>query len=372
MTMKQLLKFILFLFSVISIISTAAASQSNLFLSVFFNGYHESKVKSELFLKMIAFENHYYSQFLTEEEQSVFMDAVEIATNINLKDARSMIFDEVPGLFAMKSEIVVAGEGTDFTNLPIESSPPIEELLKDREVVEESLENILDDPPKKNIEKPDKNTVFIYHSHNRESFIPHIKDSNSAVTAQHKEVNITLVGERLANKLMEKGIGAVVDKTDIAKILAERNLPYTKSYEASREVVQEAMAQNKDLVYFLDIHRDSAKRNTTTTIINGKNYAKLYFIVGESHPGYKENEKFAIELNSLIKEKYPALTRGIFHKDKTEGNGVYNQDLSPNSLIIEIGGPENTLEEMYNTVDILAEVFAEYYWEKSEAVEVSN
>ena len=45
-------------------------------------------------------------------------------------------------------------------------------------------------------------------------------------------------------------------------------------------------------------------------------------------------------------------------------NGVYNQDLSPNALTVEIGGVENQLEEFYRTVQVFAEVFASYYKEQ--------
>ncbi|MCU9614696.1 stage II sporulation protein P [Caldibacillus lycopersici] len=373
--MKMIAKMILFIFSVISIVSTLLTNESSLILSRLIPIDGQGAVQSETLLKMMSSENHYFSQNVETEDTSILSNMLEIATNINIKDVRSLIFDEVPGLFAMTSDIIVAGEGTDFTNLPIESSPPLEELLKDREVVEGSLDN-LDDGDKEeqppSIEKPKKNTVFIYHSHSRESFIPHIKDTSGASTAQHKDINITLVGKRLGEKLMEKGIGTVVDTTDIPTVLSEHGWEYWQSYDASREVVQEALAQNDDFVYLFDIHRDSAQWKTTTTTMNGKNYAKLYFVLGESNPNYKKNEEFAKELNAMIKEKYPKLTRGIFRKDNSGGNnGVYNQDLSPDSILIEIGGPENTLEEMYNTVDLLADIIAEHYWE-DDVIEVNG
>lgn len=44
-------------------------------------------------------------------------------------------------------------------------------------------------------------------------------------------------------------------------------------------------------------------------------------------------------------------------------NGVYNQDLSGNSMLLEIGGVDNTFEEMYMTVDAFTEVFSEFYWD---------
>ncbi|WP_212959004.1 stage II sporulation protein P, partial [Bacillus sanguinis] len=42
-------------------------------------------------------------------------------------------------------------------------------------------------------------------------------------------------------------------------------------------------------------------------------------------------------------------------------NGVYNQDLSPNALLIEMGGVDNTPEELYASVDALVEAFSHYY-----------
>lgn len=44
-------------------------------------------------------------------------------------------------------------------------------------------------------------------------------------------------------------------------------------------------------------------------------------------------------------------------------NGVYNQDLSSNAMLLEIGGVDNTFEEMYLTVDAFTDVFSEFYWD---------
>ncbi|WP_425489437.1 stage II sporulation protein P [Geomicrobium halophilum] len=37
-----------------------------------------------------------------------------------------------------------------------------------------------------------------------------------------------------------------------------------------------------------------------------------------------------------------------------------NEDLSPNSMLIEFGGVENTLQEMYRSADAVAEVLQAY------------
>ena len=54
---------------------------------------------------------------------------------------------------------------------------------------------------------------------------------------------------------------------------------------------------------------------------------------------------------------------------KKEGygvNGVYNQDLKENVILIEIGGNENNIEEVNNTLDLVAHVIGEYINEKEE------
>ena len=41
-------------------------------------------------------------------------------------------------------------------------------------------------------------------------------------------------------------------------------------------------------------------------------------------------------------------------------NGIYNQNLSPNSVLIEVGGQYNTIEQVNNTMPILANAILKY------------
>ena len=45
-------------------------------------------------------------------------------------------------------------------------------------------------------------------------------------------------------------------------------------------------------------------------------------------------------------------------------NGVYNQDLASNVILIEIGGHENNIDEVNNTLDLVADAIKEYLNEK--------
>src|SRR5690606_19967056 len=133
----------------------------------------------------------------------------------------------------------------------------------------------------------------------------------------------------------------LVDDTDVQEKLLKRGMKYYQSYTVARESVVEAMGQNKQLQLMFDIHRDSARKNVTTKEINGKPYAKLYFVVGTAHPNYGKNLQFASKLNKLLEEKYPGLSRGVLDKSKAKGNGIYNQDLFDHNLVVEIGGIDN-------------------------------
>src|SRR5690606_32859169 len=141
------------------------------------------------------------------------------------------------------------------------------------------------------------------------------------------------------------------------------------SYKYSKNTVVEAMSRHEGLTYLFDIHRDSQPRGYTTATIDGKAYAQVYFIIGKGNPDWRENESFAARIHGRLEERYPGISRGIWGKDASSGNGEYNQSLSPNSLVIEIGGIENTLEECYRTADALAEIIAELYWSEAEAAE---
>ena len=53
------------------------------------------------------------------------------------------------------------------------------------------------------------------------------------------------------------------------------------------------------------------------------------------------------------------MSKGILKKGGNGVNGIYNQDLSSNSMLIELGGVENDINEVLNTLDALSVVFNE-------------
>jgi stage II sporulation protein P len=327
-------------------------------------------VNGKLLYQLMGWENHHFLTIGNDLTASPNLANLvfKLASNINLNDPRSLLGRELPGFFQFDGKIVVAGEGTNYTNMPIESAPPIEVMKAEREAALQNLEGIEQPTGENPPSTPGETTggrrvVYVYFTHNRESYLPYLKGVTNPDLAYHSQINVTKIGDHLKMSLEDRGIGTFVDKTDIQANLNKKGLNYAKSYQESGAVVQTAMATNRDLQYLFDIHRDSHRKNQTTVIINGKSYAKLAFIIGGKNPNYEKNEKLATELHNLLEKKYKGLSRGVIVKNYAGSNSVYNQNLSDNAILIEFGGVDNTFDELNLSADALADVFSEYFWQ---------
>lgn len=340
-----------------------------------------SSLSSHLFRSMLAME---LPRMTTDKETSpleagrmaVFL--IRFLTDLNPHDPKSLLAREMPGMNPQPSvllrpgsggrdeapqdiEPIPSGQGSGQSSFFYPPDDPAPEDFPDEEPEPEEPTPLPDDTS-------GEKAVFIYHSHNRESFLPEL--GPDAKDPSDSKINVTLVGKRLARQLEAKGIGAISSSKDYASSVKSYN--WNLSYKYSRQTVQQALAGYKNLEYFFDIHRDSQRRSKTTVEIGGKDYAQVYFIIGHKNPNWKQNEAFANRIHEKLEERYPGLSRGIWGKTAANGNGEYNQSMAPNSVLIEIGGIENTLEECYRTVDALAEVIAGIYWESRDAEKVDS
>ncbi|MGG1557204.1 stage II sporulation protein P [Geobacillus thermoleovorans] len=330
----------------------------------------------ETFIRLFALENRYFAQLLPKDRRQTNYSSLlfRLATSINPDDPRSLLGSELPGFALYDSKILIAGEGTDYTNMPYESAPPLEAMLAERQASVDELEQANKNEDEKPVPPPSQTTggkkvVYIYNTHTHESFLPALKGVTDPDLAFHPTVNITKVGEKLAEELEKRGIGAEVSKIDIVSELLKKGMKYSQSYDMSRQTVVAAMKQNRDLHYFIDIHRDSQRRKYTTATINGVDYARVVFIIGGENATYEKNLQLATALHQLLQKKYPGLSRGVIEKKGAGTNGKFNQDLSENAILIEVGGVDNTFTELFRSVSALADVFSDYYWqaEKVEA-----
>lgn len=368
--------YILFFTGIFLLISILTAVQPAYRLSSDALSNWTKEMDSTVFYRLITMENRAYKQSFPEEETEMpklSSILLQLTSNVKPTDPRSLFGNEIPGFTIYDNQLLMASEN-DFTHFPVESNPPLEEVLREREaVLTEDEETDKEEEGKKEENESeqttgDRDVVFIYNTHNRESFLPHLPNETNPDAAMHGEINVTKISDHLAEDLERRGIGTQVDGTDFGELLNERGMGYHQSYEVSREVVAEAVAGNKEIQYVFDLHRDSLRRDKTTQTIEGEDYAKILFVIGTGHPDYEKNLKVATELHAKIEEEYPGLSRGVFQKDGSSGNGVYNQDMADNALLIEFGGVDNTMEELYRSADVLAEVFSDYYWD-AEAVQ---
>ncbi|MDF2815867.1 MAG: stage sporulation protein [Paenibacillus sp.] len=343
------------------------------------------------FLDMVAMEmpflhNNAAKHSLSPGNTANFL--IRYATNINMHDPKSLMAAELPGLANETSALLYSGQATKITDSPADFMPspqaiqPAPTSNGNSETGQGSSQGQIGgtntgtgtqggssggSPTAPEQSKQPK--VFIYHSHNRESFLPElksrgIKDPDSAYDT---DVNITLVGKRLKDKLEGLGVPSLQSEADYPSTVKGFN--YAKSYAYSAKTVETAMADNKELGMIFDIHRDSLSRDRTTIKIDGKDYAQVYFIVGMKNATWKQNSEFANRIHTLLEQRYPGISRGVYAK-ASQGNGEYNQHYSPNSILMEIGGPYNALDEMYRTADLLGDIIAEMIKQAEQAEKV--
>ena len=197
-------------------------------------------------------------------------------------------------------------------------------------------------------------SVYIYNTHQSEAY------AGEALEGYNIKPGVMMASYLLQEKLANQNIKADIMEDNITDYLNLNNMKYSKSYSASRQFLQDALNKYSDYKLIIDLHRDSISKEKSTTIINNKSCVKISFVVGKDHTGYEANLNKVTQLNNKIKDKYPELTRGIITKGGAGSNGIYNQDLSPNIILIEMGGPENTIDEVLNTIDLLAPIIGEY------------
>jgi len=216
-----------------------------------------------------------------------------------------------------------------------------------------NLEQLLKEPFKINFDKKGPK-VLIYQTHTSESFVLKEKDLGKKGLANYNtdpQYNVVRVGDELTKNLKKYGIDVLHNGT-----VHDSN--FNSSYSASLKTIQKYVKSYPSLKIMFDIHRDglaNGQKLRVVTTVKGKNAAQIMFVVGTNgnglpHPNWRENLKFAIALQQVLNEKYPGLTRPIWISKNR-----YNQQITNNSLIIEIGGDGNLLSECLESTKYLAE-----------------
>lgn len=218
---------------------------------------------------------------------------------------------------------------------------------KDEDVI--IIDNIIDNNVKFDNSKP---IVYIYNTHDTEKYsVPFISDYSVTPT-------VKMASYIFKEHLNNEGISTLVENKKIKDYLTKHKLNYYGCYDASRSYIKEA-SKNNDFKILIDLHRDSVKYKQTLYTKDNKKYAKVMFVVTTKHKSYKKNLKFAEYLDNKLNQDYKGLSRGIYKRSDV----IFNQDLNDNAILIELGGVDNQIEELNNTLEILSKIIKEYLGE---------
>ncbi|MCO7176188.1 stage II sporulation protein P [Sporolactobacillus kofuensis] len=298
-----------------------------------------------LLIETFGNENVLFNYAIKKQERPKTMNHLifEAMTELHFDDIRSLFGSELPGFTIYNTKIFIAGKGLNYTNLP-QDNPPSPEIHIETPKKQTPEENTKDQSSQKL-----KKRVLIYHTHPWEAYKPMNDGKDSTYTDLQK--GVIKDGEIVGQTLNKDGVGYVHR--------IKQGWGYNEAYQKSRLVVLDALKKNPTLSYLIDIHRDSSGRNNTTMEIGTSSYARISIIIGEANPNYSANLFFAKKVKNQLDKNYPDLVRGIVGKTKLEGNGIYNQDISKNAILVEIGGVDNTLAEITRSSQAFGEALAQ-------------
>lgn len=191
-----------------------------------------------------------------------------------------------------------------------------------------------------------KKKILIYHTHTNEAY---------AEGNQGLSTTVAAVGDALTSELEAMGFTVIHDKT------VHDKPDYNNAYSAARSTMEGYMNNYGDFDLIIDLHRDGGPaKESVTTSIDGETMAKVMFVTTEQDP--RAGAHMA-NLNSIIEtaeSMYPGIIRPRKIFTYLSGINFYNQDLSDNAILMEVGADVNELSEAQLSMKYMGKVFATY------------
>lgn len=183
-----------------------------------------------------------------------------------------------------------------------------------------------------------KKLIAMYVTHSDESYVP--SDGTQSIEGQG---GIYDVARQFRDALQARGIDVILDEST--------HLPHDSgAYRRSRRTAERLLQNRPDAI--IDIHRDGIPNaDEYVATIDGENASQVRLLVGRSNQNSEVNRAFAKEIKAVADKKYPGLVKDIFI-----GKGNYNQDLSPNAILLEFGTHTISKERVLNSTDVMADV----------------
>ena len=240
-------------------------------------------------------------------------------------------------------------------------------IKNDTRLDADTVEDILEIPWGVYFEETLEPQVLIVHTHATESFERFdrdIYDIRNTWRSTDNNNNMVAVGDAMAQVLEENGIGVLHDTT-------QHDYPsYGGSYNRSAQSIKRYLEEYPTIKIVLDLHRDAMDRNGTqikpVIMVDGQKAAQIMIISACDSgnmgiPDWRENLRFAAEFQHYMESIIPEITRPVWLCYRK-----YNMDLTPGSLLVEIGSNANTLEEAVFSARLAGEALSELIWNRME------
>ena len=196
--------------------------------------------------------------------------------------------------------------------------------------------------------------VLIYHTHSQEAFADSTEgDTSTTIMGMGAYLSDLLNNTYGIETLHHEGVYDLVDG----------KLDRSMAYQLAEPQIQNILAENPSIEVVIDLHRDGVAEGThLVTEINGRPTAQIMFFNGLSrtkangnisylaNPYIEDNLAFSLQMQIAAANKYPGFTRHIYLRAYR-----YNMHLKPKTLLIEAGAQTNTVEEMRNAMEVLAD-----------------
>lgn len=204
----------------------------------------------------------------------------------------------------------------------------------------------------KSTHSPDAPQILIYHTHSQEMFVDSVPGDMST--------SIVGAGDYLTKLLGGYGFHVIHDTGQYD--VESRDNAYSKAGPAVEKILRE----NPSIEFVIDLHRDGVPEGThLTTEMNGKQMASIMFFNGLSrttangdigylnNPYIKDNLAFSLQMQLASEQYYPGFSRAIYLKGYR-----YNMHYCPKTLLVEVGAQTNTVSEVMNAMEPLADIIA--------------
>ena len=192
--------------------------------------------------------------------------------------------------------------------------------------------------------------ILLYHTHSQEAFADSVPGDRSTT--------IVGAGDKLARLLTETYGYSVLHHAGEYDV-PDRDSAYSRSLPAIEKILEE----NPSIRVIIDLHRDGISQDRKlVTDLDGRPTAQFMFFNGLSrtkrtgdidylnNPYEAQNLAFSFRLQLAANEYYPGLARRIYLHGYR-----YNMHLRQ-SVLIELGAQTNTVEEIMNAIDPLAQI----------------